>query len=305
VTEGEPGAVPQQKLADAGEWLRMAREQSGLSIDAVAQQLKLAPRQVKAIEDGAYEALPGRTFVRGFVRNYARLLRLDPEAVVAALPDADAAPALEGPSIGSTSRPMGELPVAHASRGPSWSRWAIPLALIAAVVLAAVYEFTRSGARAPEPVTALKPLPVEPAPTDTPAAAGTPLPSPIAGPTTGGTPAAAGALGDAPSSAAPAAAESSPAAPATVVPVPPAAPAPGDATLVIHYKQTAWTHVKDASGQTILITNGQPGGTQTVHGKPPFDLVLGNAERATITWRGQPFDLAPHTKGNVARVRLP
>ncbi|HEX4883671.1 MAG TPA: helix-turn-helix domain-containing protein [Casimicrobiaceae bacterium] len=302
MTEGEPGAVPQQKLADAGEWLRMAREQSGLSIDAVAQQLKLAPRQVKAIEDGAYEALPGRTFVRGFVRNYARLLRLDPEAVVAALPDADAAPALEGPSIGSTSRPMGELPVTHPSHGPSWSRWAIPLALIAAVALAAVYEFTRSGARAPEPVAALKPLPIEPAPTDTPPAAGTPLPSPIAGPATGGAPAAAGALGDAPSSAA---AESSPPAPATVVPVPPTAPAPGDATLVIHYKQTAWTHVKDANGQTILITNGQPGGTQTVHGKPPFDLVLGNAERATLTWRGQPFDLAPHTKGNVARVRLP
>ena len=59
--------------------LRAAREALGLSIDAVAQQLKLAPRQVRALEDGDFAQLPGRTFVRGFMRNYARLVQLDPE----------------------------------------------------------------------------------------------------------------------------------------------------------------------------------------------------------------------------------
>ena len=63
--------------ATAGTLLRSAREAAGLSLDAVAQQLKLAPRQVRALEESDFAKLPGRTFVRGFVRNYARLLRLD------------------------------------------------------------------------------------------------------------------------------------------------------------------------------------------------------------------------------------
>jgi cytoskeleton protein RodZ len=109
----------------------------------------------------------------------------------------------------------------------------------------------------------------------------------------------------APGSVEPAPSSAAPAAEATPAPSPAPAATASDATLVIRYAKNAWTQVKDANGQTILITNGQPGGTQTVQGKPPFDLVLGNAEQATITWRGQPFDLGPHTKGNVARVRLP
>jgi cytoskeleton protein RodZ len=306
VTDGDPGTSTPQKLADAGEWLRMAREQAGLSIDTVSQQLKLAPRQVKALEDGNFAELPGRTFVRGFVRNYARLLRLDPEAVVAALPDAEAAPALEGPSIGSTSRPMGELPVAGASRGASWSRWAIPVALIVAVAVAAVYEFMRPGGEGREGASA--PAPVRSDAASTPiSGGGTPLPNPV----TGATPAEPARADDgraaadsAPAPAPSAASDGGAGAPAAPAAQPPA-PAPGDATLVIRYNKSAWTQVRDANGQTLLITNGEPGGTQTVTGKPPLDVVLGNASDTSIQWRGQPFDLAPHIKGNVARVRLP
>ena len=75
--------------------LAAARGRAGLSLDAVAQQLKLGVRQVQALEDDNFAALPGRTFVRGFVRNYARLLKLDADAVLAALPGSSAAPALE------------------------------------------------------------------------------------------------------------------------------------------------------------------------------------------------------------------
>ena len=68
--------------AETGHWgagaqLRATREAFGLSLEEVAQQLKLAPRQVIALEDEDFAQLPGRTFVRGFVRNYARLLNLD------------------------------------------------------------------------------------------------------------------------------------------------------------------------------------------------------------------------------------
>ena len=87
-----------------------------MSVDAVAQQLKLAPRQVRALEEGDFGHLPGRTFVRGFIRNYARLVRLDPEQVLGALPAGAATPALEAPTLQPTAPTMGELPTTRAVR---------------------------------------------------------------------------------------------------------------------------------------------------------------------------------------------
>ena len=101
--QGQPNDVA-TPATTAGAQLRAARESHGLSIDTVAQHLKLAPRQVRALEDGDFAQLPGRTFVRGFARNYARLMHLDPDAVVAALPDADATSALDKPAHAARRR---------------------------------------------------------------------------------------------------------------------------------------------------------------------------------------------------------
>jgi cytoskeleton protein RodZ len=48
------------------------------------------------------------------------------------------------------------------------------------------------------------------------------------------------------------------------------------------------------------------GGTvQNVSGTPPFDIVIGNAGDVRLTYKGSPVDLAPHTRQNVARFKLP
>ncbi|MBK6396107.1 MAG: helix-turn-helix domain-containing protein [Betaproteobacteria bacterium] len=130
----------------AGAILAQAREAAGLSVQDVALQLRLAPRQVTAIERDDFASLPGRTFVRGFVRNYARLLKLDVDAILAALPG-DGAAALDRPSLAATTRAIGELPSERAAR-PGVAKWAIPLVLIAIVAIAALYEFSRPTARA-------------------------------------------------------------------------------------------------------------------------------------------------------------
>src|SRR5207237_10937066 len=102
--------------SSTGAMLRGAREAAGLSLEQVAQQLKLAPRQVKALEDESFGDLPGRTFSRGFVRNYARLLNLDAQDLLAHLPDAPHAPALGSPALHPTGSTIAELPSAAASR---------------------------------------------------------------------------------------------------------------------------------------------------------------------------------------------
>ena len=165
----------------AGALLVAAREASGLSIDAVAQQLKLAPRQVRALEQGNFGDLPGRTFVRGFVRSYARLLRLDPESVLRALPVGTATPALEAPTLQPTAQTMGELPTTETTKA-SWTRWAIPLSLAAVVAAAAAYEWMRPAGQGRPPVAkeaaSATDAPATPA---VPEKRETPLPNPLAG----------------------------------------------------------------------------------------------------------------------------
>jgi cytoskeleton protein RodZ len=288
----------------AGALLRAARETAGLTVDAVAQQLKLAPRQVRAIEDGDFARLPGRTFVRGFVRNYARLVRLDPEAVLGALPAA--APTLGSPALQPTAPSIGELPTAeHGKSG--WTRWAIPLTLVAIIAAAALYEFMRptadvrrSAAKDP-PAAAESALP----PSLPPEHIGTPLPNPVATETV---PANSPASREPP--AAPPVA-TSPAVPSQFVQTAPdtrptatLSVPPTDAPLTLAFRDFSWTEVKDRNG-TVLLSRMNPGGTtQALAGAPPLEIVIGNAIDVTLTWKGKHIDLLPHTRQNVARLTL-
>ncbi len=76
----------QQSVLDVGLTLRAAREHLGMSVHDVAERIKFAPKQVEALEANDFLHLPQATFLRGFVRSYARALQLDEAALIAALP---------------------------------------------------------------------------------------------------------------------------------------------------------------------------------------------------------------------------
>ena len=78
-----PQQQPQGNLASAGAQLKAQREALGWPVEQVADQLKLAPRQVIALEEGDMAALPNLAVVRGFVRAYAKVVRLDAAPLVA------------------------------------------------------------------------------------------------------------------------------------------------------------------------------------------------------------------------------
>jgi len=83
--------------ATPGQQLAAARERQGLSRAEVAQRLHMSPSQVEALEAGEFERLPKGTFLRGFIRNYAKLVGLDSEPLVTGL--SQATPALATPGI--------------------------------------------------------------------------------------------------------------------------------------------------------------------------------------------------------------
>jgi len=255
----------------------------------VAQQLKLAPRQVRALEEGDYGRLPGRTFVRGFIKSYARLLHLDPEEVLGALAAGTATPALDAPLLHATTQTMGELPTAEHSK-TAWTRWAIPLALAAVVAAAAVYEWARpTGAARTAVPTATAPETSAPAPAASDKA-GTPPPNPVLPSTPTGEPSPA----------------TEPAAATAPLPVSASGAAPAaEEAIAITYRDNSWTEIRDRDGRVVLSGMNRAGTTQHVSGTPPLDVVIGNASDVGVTYRGNPVDLVPHTRQNVARLRLP
>jgi cytoskeleton protein RodZ len=313
VQTGADSPPPPPPPIGPGASLKTARERAGLSLDEVAQALKLAPRQVRALEEEDFAQLPGRTFARGFVRNYARLLKLDGDDLLAQLPDATHAPALAAPSLHSTGGTMGEVPVAKVAR-PVAGRWLIPVLLVACVVGAGAYEWYRSGRVMPGDTTRGEAAPVASAPAT--GTARSDLPNPLSTAPQEAIPAEnresaptpsqpAAAPEPAQPGAADARTETAPAAVAETQ----GASAPGVASeapapLVLSYRASSWTQVRDGKGQVILLRTVPAGSEQAIRGTPPFDIVLGNARAVSIIYRGQPVDVARYTRQNIARLRL-
>jgi cytoskeletal protein RodZ len=69
-------------MGTLGSYLRNAREARGLDLRDAAQQTRISINYLKAIEDEDFSKLPGEVFVKGFLKNYARFLRLPEDEVV-------------------------------------------------------------------------------------------------------------------------------------------------------------------------------------------------------------------------------
>jgi cytoskeleton protein RodZ len=62
--------------------------------------------------------------------------------------------------------------------------------------------------------------------------------------------------------------------------------------------------VKDGSGRMLIATLNPAGTERALRGRPPFEIVIGNAASVRLTYDGKPVDLRPYTKVEVARLTL-
>src|SRR5665811_189435 len=70
-------------MFEIGDTLREARIRQGLTLKDVEDSLKIRGKYLQALEDDDFEVLPGRTFVRAFLRTYATYLGLEADVLVA------------------------------------------------------------------------------------------------------------------------------------------------------------------------------------------------------------------------------
>ena len=70
-------------MDELGTILRETRQERGTTLEEVAQITRIRARYLDALEEGRYDVLPTPVHVRGFLRNYALHLNLDPEPLIA------------------------------------------------------------------------------------------------------------------------------------------------------------------------------------------------------------------------------
>ena len=316
-----PSAVqPAAAMPSVGERLKTARLAKGLTASDVAKALKLSLRQIDALEADDWASLPCNTIIRGFVRNYARLLGLDGDVLMLELDR------LTLPQGAELEVSVGT-PVSMPAEGKVDRRDFIRVLsglIVLALAVAAYYflpqewwQSTVSALKSATQSAAVKPVADDnvvtaeaaPAPADAVAAsapsaeAATPA-SDAALAAAAANPQAAAVATDAAGATAPTAATAAPAtAPAAAAPTAAAAPA-DSAVLKFSFTQPSWVEVRDRSGKVIFSKKNDAGSEREIEGQPPFALVIGNAGYVTLQYKGKPVDLSKRSKEDVARLTV-
>ena len=257
-----------------GEELANARAALGLSVADIAQQLKFGARQIEAMEQGRFEELPSGTFARGMVRSYARLLKLDAEHLVGRMAARVAVPD-NAEAVASIRRPI---PITDTGRRGNLIYAALSLAILG-VSAAVLFEWQRERADAAR-------LTFVPA-AQLPQAAAEPQRLAVASPVEMNP----SNLVSLPSVAGPA----------------PSAPSPAaqdKRRIVLKFERSSWVEIRGRDGKTLLSQLNPAGSEQTVEGRPPFALIIGNAQFVRLSYDDRLIDLAPHVKVEVARFTL-
>ncbi len=302
------GAVP-----SPGRRLQLAREAMGMEVATVAEQLHLSKILVQALEEENYDLLPARVFVRGYYRNFARLVGVPEEIVLKEF--GQRCPEGEDCSV-PPAVAQGVRREIRSSHGlVRLVTWLIIIALL--TVFGLWWKSYLDKGSVVEDAAELAPPVVdtgEAPPAEAPESLATaPTVSEVAPPD---------AVQEAPETSATETENSvsvtetvpeAAASPANEAPAPTQENAQSLAKdssqqlavpprVLLSFSGDCWVDVRDSTRGFKLVGRRQAGEKYELKGKPPYKMVLGNARNVSIMIDGKPFDLAPYTRGNVAKL---
>lgn len=166
--KNRPWQQGDEESVSFGTWLRRQREVREISLREIADDTKISLRYLEAFEQDRFDALPATVFAKGFLRQYAQYVGLDPDEVINHFLSAQQAlePEDEEPEPEPAKRPV--------------SGWLynllLVLVVVAVIVLVALLAFhteRRNAAVRSAPSTVADPSTEPPAP-------GTPAEAPAA-----------------------------------------------------------------------------------------------------------------------------
>ncbi len=276
----------------AGEILRAARENAGLHLATLAATLKVPMQRLDALENGRFNELPDATFTRALAASVCRVLKIDAAPVLNQLPQNAQVRLAE-----AKDEVKARFPSERSGGMPGWSatgaffrssKALITMVLVLLTAAAAWFALPEWDAwvdvdTPSQTVTNEQPAAVSEASSATVSPNGVEAPSQ--------------------------ATQVAPALPIAASDTVPEAPAmavasPASALLELTMKQSSWVQVKGAKGQTIFERIVPAGEVVTIREESPLNVVIGNASTAEVRVRGEPKDLQPFVRNNVARFQV-
>jgi cytoskeleton protein RodZ len=287
MNEISPESTEQQ--ASLGQVLASARKEANLTIEAVADRLKLSPKQITKLEQDDYSALGPITFVKGYIKAYCTLLQLDQAQTLALFETPESVADNKG--MQSFSR--------RTEKEANDSRLMLVSYMILAIVLGSsgfMYWQTTSNESdviVPE-VQSIMPQSEELAVksddeivTETDVATTPEQPSESVTEVIETDKPVLNVVED----------EQAPDEETNSAPV--------LNTIVMHFKDDSWVEIFDASSERIAFGVKKAGYTMTVQGVAPFSVVLGRHQQVDVELDGQTVDLSSLPRNRSAKFKLP
>ncbi len=275
-----------------GEALRQQRSARGLSITFVAQQLRIRGSILQSIEDGHTDSI-APVYLRGFLKAYADFLDVELEE--------------EGLSTDWQRMRDSELRSIHSAAASQWStdRWLKATSYIVASVLIAAlaWQFANQAVRISQGESSVQAGDERPTVTvaDDSAISGAPA-TPVAEAKSNHINASIASMELLQKSRRNAGED---AWAALSAPAPSDTPIPeGHQRILLSASADSWVEILDAPGQYLEMDLIRGGSSREYVGQPPFRILIGRASAVELILEEQPIDLAPHTRGNVARLTL-
>lgn len=272
-------AETEPRYLTSGKMLRQAREEAGLTQEDVVADTRMTLYNVRALENDDFKRLPSDTFTRGYLRIYAKLLKLDVESLVAAYEQTrrDAGLDPEPVDIVELNR-----------RKPNSGRplWYFIASIVVVLVLLWILSVWFLGNDGDTPVSGAIESVVEPD-TLTANSASAPVVEP------------SGAAPELPAESDESLdldstdIQSDEIAEVEPVELPPSEttqPAPLD-RLELNFTDECWLVVTDAQGDVLVTDLIQPGRELNLQGQAPFEVRMGNAHAVQLALNGTAYEL--------------
>ena len=271
-----------------GAMLKGRRQDLKLSVQDIATQLRLDPRIVEALESDNYEGLPAPLYVRGYIRGYSKILKLDSNALVE-LYDSDA------PSAPPEIIPEVKHPTQTSSSDKPVKAFTYLVTFTLVILVIAWWQSsfvvkTVISPTAPAPGKAAEQAPLSPRLSDSTtevrhaddafysAPAGEPSTEYATQSQLAATPGAEPGLITGGVS--------------------------GPDRVVFRMNADSWVEVFDAGGERLFMNLARAGEELSLTGTAPFSVLLGYAQCVSVEFNGHAFDPAPYSHSGIARFTL-
>ncbi|MEZ8245008.1 RodZ domain-containing protein [Vibrio splendidus] len=291
---------------EAGTLLKNKRESLGLTQKQISDRLKLRVTLIQQIEENQFESDQVATFMRGYIRSYAKYVNLDEKVVLNALHHSGDAQHQEQEMLSFSRKTKTEK---HNSRIMllTWSIFAVIVGISSLWWWQNQQQDTLSQSLAntesseelvveesldPE-LTSLEVIEAEQNAETSPVTENSDELTEVSSAEDSVTLDPVEEAPEAPDVAS-VTAEPETVAPEAVV-----------NELVMQFSADCWIQVKDASGKTLSTGIKKAGQTLNLSGTAPYKVILGAPEGVSMTFASEPVDLSGYTSGKVARITLP